>query len=134
MTRTLFRRPGRRTRGQSLVEFALIAPLFFLLVIGLFDAGYAVYAYNTVSNAARSAARVAIVNQDAGDIEAEARRLAVSLGADRITVTLDACSISGCEYGVTVLYDYQPVTPLVGNVFDPTITSTARMAVEYENP
>ena len=111
----------QRSRGQSLVEFALVAPVFFLIVIGLFDVGYAIYAYNTVSNAARSAARVAIVNQVAGDVEAEARRHAVSLGEDRVTVTLDPCSSNQCSYGVTVEYDYQPVTPIIGNVFDPII-------------
>ena len=128
------RRQKRSGRCQSLVEFALIAPVFFLIVLGLFDVGYAIYAYNTVGNAARSAARVAIVNQVAADVEAEARRLAVSLGNDRVTVTLDPCSTIGCSYGVTVEYDYRPVTPIIGSVFDPIISSTARMPVENTNP
>ncbi len=124
----------RRDRGQSLVEFALIAPIFFLLLIGLFDAGYAIYASNTVANAARSAARLAIVNQVAADVEAEALRHSVSLGQDRLTITLDPCSSVGCSYGVTVEYDYRPVTPLIGAIFDPAISSTAVMPVENKNP
>ena len=127
-------RQNRSRRGQSLVEFALIAPVFFLILIGLFDVGYGIYAYNTVANAARSAARVAIVNQVAADVEAEARRFAGSLGTDRVTVTLDPCSSTGCSYGVTVEYDYQPVTPIIGSVFDPIISSTSRMPVENTNP
>jgi len=41
-------RPFRRQRcdGQATVEFALLAPLFFLLVIGIVDFGRAVYFYN----------------------------------------------------------------------------------------
>ena len=50
-------------RGQGLVEFALVFPIIVLLFFGIFDLGRAVYAYNTVSNAARDGARVAAVNQ-----------------------------------------------------------------------
>lgn len=124
--------PGHR--GQSLVEFALVAPIFFLLLIGLFDAGYAIYSYNTVANAAREAVRVAIVNPAPDDVEAEARRAAVSLGASRVTVDQVPCNELGCSYSVTVTYDYEPATPLIGRLFNPTIASTAVMPVENENP
>lgn len=50
-------------RGQGLVEFALVFPVFILLLLGLLDLGRAVYAYNTIGDAAREGARVAIVNQ-----------------------------------------------------------------------
>lgn len=57
-------RLGRaRERGQALVEFALIFPVFILLLFGILDLGRAIYAYNTVADAAREGARVAIVNQ-----------------------------------------------------------------------
>ena len=53
-----------RDRGQALVEFALVIPLFLLMMLALFDLGRAVFAYNTLTNAAREGARLAIVNQD----------------------------------------------------------------------
>lgn len=53
----------RRTRGQALVEFALVFPIIILLVFGFIDVGRAVFAYNTLTNSARQAVRVAIVNQ-----------------------------------------------------------------------
>lgn len=40
-------------RGVSAVEFALIAPVLILLLVGILDLGRAVNAYVTVSNAAR---------------------------------------------------------------------------------
>lgn len=52
-----------RSRGQSLVEFALILPVLLLLLFGILDLGRGVYAYNTISNAAHQGARVASVNQ-----------------------------------------------------------------------
>jgi len=53
----------RHGRGQALVEFALVFPLLVFLLLGLVDLGRAVYAFSTVSNAAREGARVAAVNQ-----------------------------------------------------------------------
>ena len=51
----------RRSRGQSMVEFALIAPLMFILLLGLIDLARAVYYYNVISNSAREGAREAIL-------------------------------------------------------------------------
>ncbi|MCA1481071.1 TadE/TadG family type IV pilus assembly protein, partial [Bradyrhizobium sp. NBAIM08] len=39
----------RRSHGQSLVEFALVLPIFLLLLLGLFDAGRMVYMNSTLS-------------------------------------------------------------------------------------
>jgi len=47
--------------GQSLVEFALIFPIFFLLVMGLFDIGRAIFYYATLNTAVREGTRFAIV-------------------------------------------------------------------------
>ncbi len=55
-------RPSKTNgRGQSLVEFALVLPLFLLLVFGLIDMGRFVYLNSTLSQAAREATRVASV-------------------------------------------------------------------------
>lgn len=53
---------GRRQRGQGLVEFALVAPVFVLILIGMVDVGHAVWANNAVANAAREAARYTTVH------------------------------------------------------------------------
>jgi Flp pilus assembly protein TadG len=46
-------------KGQSMVEFALILPLFVLFIIGIFELGRAFFAYIAITNAAREGARVA---------------------------------------------------------------------------
>jgi hypothetical protein len=58
---TTTRRP-RRSRGQALVEFALVLPIFVLLMLVVFDFGRGIYTYNGVSEAAREIARTTIVN------------------------------------------------------------------------
>jgi hypothetical protein len=55
-------RSRRRIRGQALVEFSLVAPLFFLLLFGIIEAGRFIFYYETLSSATREGARYAIVN------------------------------------------------------------------------
>ena len=50
---------SRRDTGQSLVEFALVIPIFLLVLFGLLDMGRAVYSNNTLAQAAREATRLA---------------------------------------------------------------------------
>jgi Flp pilus assembly protein TadG len=49
-----------RHGGQSMVEFAILAPIFFLLLLGTIDLGRAIYIYNTISDAAREGTRAAV--------------------------------------------------------------------------
>ena len=51
----------KEEKGQDLVEFALIAPVLFLLLLGIMEFGVAVWHYNTIANAAREGARAAIL-------------------------------------------------------------------------
>jgi Flp pilus assembly protein TadG len=50
-----------RSRGQSLVEFALVLPVFIFLLFALIDGGRLVYQNSVVSQAAREGARLAAV-------------------------------------------------------------------------
>jgi hypothetical protein len=45
-----------------MVEFALVAPMFFLLLFGIIEAGRFIFYYETLSHATREGARYAIVN------------------------------------------------------------------------
>lgn len=46
-------------RGQAMTEFALIAPLFFLILFGIIQLGFLLGGQNGLTNAAREAARYA---------------------------------------------------------------------------
>ena len=144
----MIRRRSER-RGQTLVEFALILPVFLLLLMGIFDFGRAVYAYNTISNAARQAVRLAIVDQEPAKIQDLAAQHASSLGIDPSTVTItfvnpDLSSgapcdnvpvLNGCVVEVTVPYTYTAATPLIGNIIGPiSMSATSRLPVERTYP
>ncbi|RME98938.1 MAG: pilus assembly protein, partial [Chloroflexi bacterium] len=47
-------------KGQGLVEFAFVLPVLLLVILGIIEAGWLIYAYITVQNAAREAARYAV--------------------------------------------------------------------------
>lgn len=52
------RRGGQRS--QSMVEFALVAPVLLLLIFGIIDFGRVIYEYVTINQAVNEGARVAI--------------------------------------------------------------------------
>jgi len=138
----------RSRRGQTLVEFALILPIFILLLVGIFDFGRAVYAYNTISNASREAVRLGIVDQNVTALQAEAVKAAVSLGAspgdvDVAFLTPDLTGFCtspyglGCVVEITVHYQYNAATPIVGNLVGTIdMTATTREPIErsYVSP
>src|SRR6478672_13318474 len=55
--------PARRhRRGQAMVEFALVAPIFFLMLFAIIEGGRFIFYYQTLNNAVREGARYAIVH------------------------------------------------------------------------
>jgi hypothetical protein len=52
----------RRSKGQTLVEFALVAPWFFLLLFAIIEGGRFVFFYEVLNNATREGARYAIIH------------------------------------------------------------------------
>ncbi len=52
---------AKRTAGQAFVEFALILPVFLILVMGILDMARAYSTLQMVTNAAREGARVGVM-------------------------------------------------------------------------
>lgn len=120
---------GGDRRGQALVEFALVIPVFLLLIMGIVDLGRAVYANNTVNNAAREAGRRAIVDQTILQVRTEALQAASNLAVVASDVSIDFRSSStpnvanscgtlviGCLAHVTVDYQFTAATPVIGQI------------------
>ena len=151
-------RAGRHPRrGQSLVEFALVLPIFILLLAGIADFGIGLYQYMTVINSARVGARFgtlnatnpsAIVNAAQSAGIGSSATVTVScwsvVGNGNVTTPTSApggagwgtCSASspnpttsGDTIAVTVTYNYSMILPLT---FGHTIpmSSTVQMMVE----
>jgi Flp pilus assembly protein TadG len=104
-----------RDSGAALVEFAIIAPLLFMLVFGIIEFGRAYNAQNTLTHAAREGAREFAITQDAAAGETAAKSAATSLNSSNITATFSDC-IPGdpatvtLEYPFTLQFAFFPVT------------------------
>lgn len=57
----LLRRLRQQNEGAAAVEFALIAPMLIMVIMGMFDVGYTLYANVTLQGAVQQAARKATV-------------------------------------------------------------------------
>ena len=110
---TRHRRGQENSRGQSLVEFALVIPLVLLMFMGIVDAGRAIFAYNALSNGAREGMRLAVVNQSEAAIQDKVRSASSGISADDVTTTFTPCPTPqiGCLASVTVSYPLVPDHP-----------------------
>ena len=141
------RRRGRgrpRQRGQSLVEFALVFPLFILLLAGMIDFGLGLYSYMTINNATRDAARLGATmctaNPCAAAVSARAVNAASGLAIEApvIACTKPDNSSVNCASGtvkpgdnvtVTITYNYKMIWPLGFGTVIP-MTSSMKMLVD----
>ena len=102
----------QKIRAQSLVEFAILLPIFLLVVLGIFDLGRVIYTLSALHNAAREGARYGAIHHcDEAGIEATVQHFAVGLG-DGVTVI--PSHHGDDQIVVTVTYSFRTVTPLVG--------------------
>ena len=131
---------GRGERGQSLVEFALLLPIFLILLFAIVDFGLGLNAWITITNSAREGARAGAVGADAATITQKVQDTSGALDMDKLTVTVtNAQGQPGGSVVVDVDYQYDLITPLSalmefvsGNTIGPTLnlSSTADMRLE----
>ncbi len=133
-----------RQRGQSLVEFALVIPVFLLILMGVVDFGMAVYKFNGVSQAAREIARVTSVHPCAGsapcapgsstqtaDVVKIQKGLIPGLTSptfacvDNSGAVSNPCDFTKDSVQVTVTAPYKPVTPILGSLIQWTMKGTS---------
>lgn len=118
---------GRRQRGQSLAEFAVVVPIFLVLVMGIVDFGMGLKSWISITNAAREAARWGAIHCSSGDytnsdVEQRAIDTATGLDAAALTATVDTSAGVACDASqnstqslvVNVDYEYKMITPLAG--------------------
>ncbi|MCH7699187.1 MAG: pilus assembly protein [Chloroflexi bacterium] len=138
-------------QGQSLVEFALVSIVFFILAFGMVDAGRAVWNYNTLAQATREGTRYAIVhgansadpsgpgtvyytppNTDT-NVTQQVEKFGSGLNVSRLTVQTewpDGSNTSGSHVKVTSQYQYEPMFNFLGLV---SITMTSSSTMEITN-
>src|SRR5271157_3522972 len=136
----------RADSGQTLVEFALAASIFLMLLFAVIDFGYFFYVKVTLQNAVRQAGRYAITGtctagtncfvNGSGDRYNSIVQVALNYSFNRITaanVTITCLpppigQVGGCGYGggaggpgdtvmITATYTWNPITALISKFF-----------------
>jgi len=130
---TRSRRKFGSSRGQAIAEFAIAAPIFFLILFAMIDFGRYVYYVQILNNAAREGARYAIVHGSNGlpptgppdepsgqAVNSVVRQSAIGVigGADATERDVagdwdPATNNRGSKVTVTVTYAFRSLIPIV---------------------
>ena len=134
-------RRGVSERAAQLVEFALVVPIFLLLVMGIVDFSMAFNEYNSVRSGVAEGARQGVVANfdDAGCSGSSSVKLAcltknrIGLDANKTKVKIllpDAYSV-GDPLRVCAMYDVESITGMFNLILDDKVsTSSIDMRIE----
>jgi Flp pilus assembly protein TadG len=137
----------REDRGSTLVEFALIAFMFVIVLAGVVEMGRMVLVYNTIANAAREGTRYAIVHGadqtvspsgpgNVTKVQTVVKNFAsaglVDTSALTITVSYpNGNNTAGSPVTVKVLYTYDPFVGFFNSILKPTLGSTSEGVISF---
>jgi Flp pilus assembly protein TadG len=99
------RRCRLNRQGAAAVEFALVAPLFFLMVFGMIEFGRAIMVQQLLTNAVREGARVGVLDSPtptAPQVTSAVTNYLANGGVSGATVTMNPSEPTTAGYGATV--------------------------------
>lgn len=95
-----------RQCGVSLIEYAILMPIFLTFLLGIMDTGRLLWTYNTLHRATDAAARCAAINPTACETSAQIQQDAVD-AAWGLNITTSAFTVASLACGVEVSANYQ---------------------------
>jgi Flp pilus assembly protein TadG len=130
----------RKRQGVAAVEFALVAPLFFLLVFGMIEFGRAIMVQQILTNASREGARLAVLDSTtptASTVTSKVNTYLQNAGISGAAVTIDPTEPTSAANGdpvtVTVQVSYNNVSWLPTPWFLGSKTLTAKTIMRRES-
>jgi Flp pilus assembly protein TadG len=145
-TTSFARRPAaaRRKRfgAQGLVEFAIIGPLFLLMLFGIIEMGRLMWTRHELVNATREGSRYAMVHGAKSGAEATSDQvrdymltksagLSTGLCSGCVTVSYAGTGQPGEQVTVTSTYTYVPMISYVLNRGSISLSSTSKVLVQH---
>ena len=133
------RRARRRRRGASVVEFAIVAPLLFLFILGIFEFGRMVMVEQFLTNAAREGARRGILEQTtASEVQAVVTDYLTGGAISGATVTVSPDQLTEVGFGdpvsVSISVPYDQVSWLPAPWFLGGVTLSGQSVMYAERP
>ena len=149
----------RKSRGQAMVEFALLSTLMFLLIMGIFDFGRAIAIYINIAEAAHEGARQLVLRSNYSSTPPDSvivNATLAKIGGGGMVLTEDPC-LPGCstpstpttvntgyiwitpsrttgnhEVTVRITYLYAPLTGMISNIVGAQFVMTAGSSMRAE--
>jgi len=136
----LYRSCRKERLGVAAVEFAVVAPLFFLLLLGMVEIGRMVMVQQVITNASREGARIGVLDgSTTTDVMNAVEGYLASGGVRNATVTItpDPPSQAGYDEPVTVTVrvpfsqvSWLPTPMFLGGVELSAVTTMRRETVQ----
>jgi Flp pilus assembly protein TadG len=130
----LFRRFRRDNKGVVAVEFALIIPVFLVMVFGTLEIGNMLYAKSTLQHGVETAGRYAMVHISAtvAEIEQEALAKTDHLNTLNPTFTVGQSTVDGVPFAdISASAIYTLMTPFFTGA---TINLSSSISVPQTKP
>ena len=132
------KRRRRRDRGQAVVEFALILPLFVMLVFAICEFGRVWMNQHVLTTASRTGVRVGILpSSTTGDVQTAVDNHLTAAGLDPNSASISMSNVgtsasSGAVTSVSVSYDVAILTGSLIPALQGTITLNSATTMRHE--
>lgn len=128
---------GNARRGASAVEFAIVAPIFFLVVLGIVEFGRMSMVQQIITNAAREGARVGVLDGstfDSVNTKVQQYLSAAAIKGAKVNVNPNPPSSAGFDQpvSVSVSIPFSDVSWLPSPFFLKKTTLTANAVMRRE--
>jgi Flp pilus assembly protein TadG len=128
----------RRTfRAQSLVEFALVAPIFLIMLFSVIEGSRIAYSYVALNHAVQEGGRTAALpgTGAVADVQSKVQASANPLTVSGVTVAVSggkafSARVSGDTVSVSASYAFTPVLSMVFGVGSIPLSATTSVSVE----
>lgn len=115
---------GLRRAGAAAVEFAVVAPVFFLVVLGIIEFGRMVMVQQVITNAAREGARIAVLDSaTSGRVTTRVNSYLSAANLPNATVILTPSNPSSAGFDEPVTVEIQMPYSAVSPLTRPFMTS-----------
>lgn len=127
-----------REDGNSIIEFALLLPVFLMIVLGTFDMGRGFNTYISMTNAAREGARWLTTHADdvsgaQARIEAEAAQAGLAASDITVEFTPDKTDYQAGEtVAVKVSHNYDLLFGVIPSISEITLSAQVTMTMLYD--
>lgn len=124
-----------RKKGQAMVETALVLPFIILILLGIIDFGILFNNYLIVSNASRECARNVVVGMTDTSLQTLYYDVTRPLDFNKLRMDVNVPPSErkkGVEVTVTITYQYDFLTPIIGAFTHGPVTLTGRTVMRIE--